>query len=209
MPLYPELQAYLQSLEGEFAQIPKERKDTLSLLAKYVIDKRKARKVVSLNFICTHNSRRSHISQIWAATAAAYFDIDGVSTYSGGTEATAFNPRAVAAMERAGFRIGNPGGENPRYRVSFSDGSPALECFSKTFNDPFNPQSDFAAIMTCSDADANCPFVPGAEMRIPITYEDPKVADDTPEETNRYDERVRQIGREILFAFHLVQQHLP
>lgn len=208
MTLYPELKSYIQSLEGEFGQIPKERKETLAMLAKYILDKRKSGKAVSLNFICTHNSRRSHISQIWAATAAAYYNVDGVATYSGGTEATAFNPRAVAAMERAGFQIGNPGGENPHYQVSFSYQLPALECFSKTFNAPFNPGSDFAAVMTCSDADANCPIVPGAEKRIPITYEDPKVADDRPEEANRYDERVRQIGREILYAFQLVQNHL-
>ena len=180
-------------------RIPEDRKALLNHLSAYVADRRKEGKPVYLNFICTHNSRRSHISQIWAAAAAAYYGIEDIHCFSGGTEATAFNPRAVAAMQRAGFSIENPGGENPHYRVSFSPGGLALECFSKVYDDPFNPKSDFAAVMTCSHADENCPFIPGA-TRISITYDDPKVADDTPQETARYDERVRQIGCELFFA---------
>ena len=202
---YPSLQAYIKNLLEEGSLISKERKEVLSLLANYMAQKKMAGQPVSLNFICTHNSRRSHISQIWAATAATYYKLGGIETFSGGTEATAFNPRAVAAMERAGFQIKNPGGSNPHYEFSFSQEAPALHCFSKTFDDPFNPKKDFAAIMTCSDADENCPFISGAEWRLSLTYEDPKEADGTPEETERYDERVRQIGREIFYAIHLLQ----
>ena len=61
--------------------------------------------------------------------------------------------------------------------------------------------------MTCSDADENCPFIPGAEMRLPLTYEDPKEADDKPEERAVYDERVRQIGREIFYAMQLISEN--
>lgn len=200
----PALQSYMEDLRREAEMIPESRKEQLAMLAKYIERKKNSNAPASLNFICTHNSRRSHISQIWAATAIAYFDLDSVSTFSGGTEATAFNPRAVAAMERAGFQIENPGGDNPHYFVSFSQSKPPLECFSKTFDDPFNPQTGFAAIMTCSQADENCPFIPGAEWRLALTYEDPKEADDTPEERARYDERVRQIGREIFYAMNLV-----
>lgn len=199
MHLYPELNAYLDELLPGIASIPQERKTLLTRLSTFIAHQRKEDKPVQLNFICTHNSRRSHISQIWAATAAAYFGIKGVQCFSGGTEATAFNPRAVAAMLRVGFKIENPGGDNPHYRVSFSADAPELECFSKVYDDPFNPKTNFAAVMTCSHADENCPFIPGA-TRISITYEDPKVADDTPEETTRYDERVRQIGCEMFFA---------
>lgn len=205
--LYPTLQAYIKSLSEEANQIPEARKAILVRLAGYIRKKREAGEPVALNFICTHNSRRSHLGQIWAATAAAYWGLDDISTYSGGTEATAFNPRAVAAMERAGFRIEYPGGgSNPHYRVSFSPDLPAFECFSKTYDDPRNPHEGFAAIMTCSDADENCPFIPGVELRLPLTYDDPKEADDTPEETARYDERVRQIGIEIFYAFQLAIQ---
>lgn len=204
--LHPPLQAYLASLSEEFDLIPAGRKKQLAALADYLIRKSAANEPAALHFICTHNSRRSHLGQIWAAAVAAYYGLQGVTTYSGGTEATAFNPRAVAAMERAGFQIENPGGNNPRYRVSFSPDVPALSCFSKTYDDPVNPQREFAAIMTCSEADENCPFIPGAEFRLPLTYDDPKEADDTPAETARYDERVRQIGREVLYAMHLVTQ---
>ena len=204
--LYPMLKDYIDELLQELNFIPEERKELLAQLARYIREKRTNDHLVALNFICTHNSRRSHLSQIWAATAANYYGLDNVTTYSGGTEATAFNPRAVAAMERVGFQIENPGGTNPHYLVSFSSDIPALECFSKTFDDPFNPKKAFAAIMTCSDADENCPFIPGVELRLPLTYKDPKEADDTPEETARYDERVRQIGREIFYAMQLVAQ---
>lgn len=203
--LHPTLKAYVESILRETHLIPENRKELLTLLAEYIREKSVNALPVSLNFICTHNSRRSHLSQIWAATAANYYNLDHISTYSGGTEATAFNPRAVAAMERAGFQIVKPSGNNPHYLVSFSSNTSALECFSKTFDAPSNPKKGFAAIMTCSDADENCPFIPGAELRLPLTYNDPKEADDTPEETARYDERVRQIGREIFYAIQLVK----
>ena len=109
----------------------------------------------------------------------------------------------MAALERAGFPIKNPGGENPRYEVDYALDTAPLICFSKTYDDPINPKAQFAAIMTCSDADENCPFIPGAELRLPLTYEDPKIADDTPQEAACYEERLRQIGREILYAFQL------
>ena len=184
-------------------QIPPMRRALLRDLAHYL---QHAGPDISLVFICTHNSRRSHFGQIWAAVAAAWYGMEGRKTYSGGTEATAFNPRAVAALERAGFQVENPGGENPVYRVSFSEKLPALECFSKTYDDPFNPQENFVAVMTCSDADENCPFIPGARFRVPLTYDDPKEADGTPEETARYDERCRQIAAEMFFLFSLLKK---
>ncbi|MDZ4701809.1 MAG: hypothetical protein SH809_19010 [Rhodothermales bacterium] len=196
---YPAVRQTIDALLAQADLIPAERKAALDTLTDYITRRRAQGGPVQLVFICTHNSRRSHISQIWAATAAAYYGLEDVRCYSGGTEATAFNPRAVAAIRRAGFQIENPGGPNPPYRVLFAADAPAVECFSKIYDDPTNPHSDFAAVMTCSDADANCPFIPGA-TRIALTYEDPKAADDTSQETARYDERVRQIGRELLWA---------
>ncbi|MEM9929308.1 MAG: protein-tyrosine-phosphatase [Bacteroidota bacterium] len=201
LTLLPALASTVSDLETQIDLIPATRKEQLAKLAAYLSEQ--SGKTARLNFICTHNSRRSHLGMIWAAVAAARHG-RSVSTYSGGTEATAFNPRAVAALQRAGFRIGNPGGENPHYRVAFAEEVIPLTCFSKTYDDPTNPTADFAAIMTCSEADQGCPFIPGAAWRLPLTYEDPKEADDTPEETARYDERTAQIGREILYAFSLV-----
>jgi arsenate reductase len=153
-------------------------------------------------FICTHNSRRSQLCQIWAATAATYYGVLHVEAYSGGTEVTAFNGRAVAALRRAGFAIDDPKTTpNPRYRVSWHVDGPELECFSKVYHDASNPKSDFCAVMTCSQADKLCPIVQGASKRISLPYNDPKAFDGTPQETANYDERCRQIAREILFAF--------
>ena len=202
MKFYPALQKYVESVLPQVDSIPPGRQELLHTLAEYIADQSSHNKRIQLNFICTHNSRRSHISQIWATAAAAYHGIKNIQCYSGGTEATAFNPRAVQAMERAGFWIDNPGGSNPRYLVTFSEEGPYLECFSKVYDDPYNPRDEFAAVMTCSHADENCPFIPGAR-RISVTYEDPKVADDTPEESQRYDERVRQIGTEMFYAMRV------
>jgi arsenate reductase (thioredoxin) len=205
MKLLEQLTPYVQELEQEFGQIPAERKQLLARLADYARSKQTAGQAAQFNFICTHNSRRSHLSQIWAQAAAAYYDIDGVHCYSGGTEATAFNPRAVKAMQEAGFRITPLAqGDNPRYAVHFAEGAAPLQAWSKRFDDAANPSSSFCAVMTCSDADENCPLVPGLELRLPITYDDPKNFDGTPQEAQKYGERVRQIGREMLYAFSLV-----
>ncbi|AHM58703.1 protein tyrosine phosphatase [Flammeovirgaceae bacterium 311] len=205
MELYPQLDSYVQELEQEFDQIPQERKVVLVKLADYTRKKLAAGKAAQFNFICTHNSRRSHLSQIWAQAAAAFYDVAGVQCYSGGTEATAFNPWAVKAMHEAGFRIETlEQGDNPLYSVAFAEGAAPVKAWSKRFDDKANPASDICAVMTCSDADQNCPFVPGVELRLPVTYDDPKNFDDTPQEARKYSERVRQIGREMLYAFSLV-----
>ena len=155
-------------------------------------------------FVCTHNSRRSHMGQVLGAVAAARVGLVA-RTFSGGTEATAFNPRAIAALRRVGFQIAGEGEKNPRYQVSWSPSAPAFEAFSKTIDDPANPKGDFVAVMTCSQADAACPIVKGATQRVAVPYDDPKVADGTAEETQRYDERVEQIGRDLSWVFRQVK----
>ena len=198
--MHKTLNNYIREIKKETSQIPSERKKVLRQVSDYIREKREEEKTAKLTFICTHNSRRSTLSQIWAAVFAHYYEIAGVESFSGGTEATAFNPRAVAAIERAGFRVENKEGENPHYRVYFSDKLEPLECFSKTYDDPFNPQKDFAAVMTCSDADQNCPFIPGASKRISLPYRDPKESDGTPQESDVYDERCRQIAMEMAYV---------
>lgn len=202
--MYKKLTTTIEELKQGFDGIPSGRKKILSEVADFIRQELDEKGTVKLNFICTHNSRRSHLAQIWTQTAAAYYGIEGVNTYSGGTEATAFNPNAVAAVERAGFEVKNPGGENPKYSVRFSEDTDPMICFSKTFDDSASPSKDFAAIMTCSDADKNCPFVPGAKFRKPVTYRDPKEADGTDREKETYDERCRQIGTEMLYMMSLV-----
>lgn len=204
--LYPALHTSVSALLGGFDAIPSERKKQLKKLALFVQTKQSSGETAELTFICTHNSRRSHLSQLWAATAAAYYGVKGVKTYSGGTEVTAFNPRAVAAVERAGFRVEKPEGDNPHYQVTFSEAAPAHECFSKKYDAAGNPGSGFAAVMTCSEADKNCPTVEGASLRVALPFVDPKLSDGTPEETATYDARSRQIGAEMFYLFSLVQK---
>ncbi len=202
--MHPRLEAYIRRALLHIDEIPDERKRALREISAFVVAKRRVGQLAELTFVCTHNSRRSQMGQLWAAAAAAHFGIDGVRTYSGGTEATAFNPRAAAAMQRAGFVIENPGGDNPRYEVTFDEDGPVIECFSKTYDDAVNPAQGFAAIMTCSDADEACPVLIGAALRTPIRYEDPKISDGTPEETAAYDARCLQIATEMLYLLSRV-----
>ncbi|MEO5975980.1 MAG: protein-tyrosine-phosphatase [Chryseolinea sp.] len=196
----------VEQLTREFSQIPAGRKETLKELTQFVQAKIAAHQKIYLNFICTHNSRRSHLSQLWAQAAAHYYRIYNVESLSGGTEATAFNPRAVKAMQDVGFCINKiKEGSNPVYDVHYSDDTPPVIAFSKKYDDPFNHTKDFAAIMTCSHADENCPLVLGASSRIALTYDDPKEFDGTPQEAAEYAERVHQIGREIFYAFSQVK----
>lgn len=200
--LYGEIACFIDECRAESDLITDGRKRELSKLADYVRDSLRDKNIAKLTFICTHNSRRSHLSQIWAKVTAEAIGISAVQTFSGGTESTAMNPRVVDSLRRSGFRIDavNPELDNPRYQVRFSDELEPLECFSKVFDQSPNPKAGYCAVMTCSSADEACPIVPGCDLRLPIRYEDPKVADDTPEEAAVYDERSRQICREMLYA---------
>lgn len=204
-PFSPALAAYVADTLADLDHIPSQRRDQLDQLTAFIRERAHAGQPAVLTFICTHNSRRSHMAQLWAQAAAHHFGVDGIETYSGGTEATAFNPRAVAALQRAGFLVEpTTTGDNPVYAVRFFGGMEPLRCFSKVYDHPPNPTRDFCAVMTCGAADAACPIVFGAAERIAITYDDPKAADGTPQETAVYDERCRQIAREMLYAFSRV-----
>jgi arsenate reductase len=192
----------IEQLTLEFDRIPAERRHALQKLTSFV----EGAPSPSLVFICTHNSRRSHIAQVWAATAAAWYNIPGVKAYSGGTEATEFNPRAINALKEIGFQIEQKTpAPNPRYSVRYSTGHPAFEVYSKKYDAPENPASNFAAVMTCTHADENCPVVTGASSRISLPYDDPKDFDGTTQEAAKYLERSREIGREILYAFSQIK----
>lgn len=204
--LHPQLKDTITLLLRGFEKISPGRKKILKELSDFIETKVKQNEKVELIFICTHNSRRSHISQLWAQVAAAYYGIPDVVTYSGGTEATAFNPRAVAAMEKAGFRIKRTSNaDNPLYEISFSEEATAVRAFSKRYDADANPRKKFAAIMTCSHADENCPVVNGMEKRISLSYDDPKDFDGTALESQKYSERVMEIGTEIFYAFSQVK----
>lgn len=183
--------------------ISEERRTILQPLMDYIKSKRVQAQPIRLNFICTHNSRRSQFAQIWAQTAADYFEIPALC-YSGGVEVTACHERTIRSLERSGFIISTHGHSNPIYFILQDKDTRPIVVFSKLYDDVINPHGIFAAIMTCSHADENCPFIPGAEVRIPIRYEDPKEFDDTDFESEKYDERSKQIASEMFYVFSRV-----
>lgn len=198
--LFPKIEKVINILD--FESISDERKVVLQPLIDFIQRKSSNGQEIRLNLICTHNSRRSHLSQVWAQTAAAYYSINNVFCYSGGTEATAMFPMAAKTLAKQGFQIKIiADGNNPIYTIKYAENEPPIIGFSKTFDDDFNPKSDFAAILTCSSADEGCPFIAGAEVRIPITFEDPKAFDNTPQQAEKYEERSLQIATEMFYVF--------
>jgi arsenate reductase len=203
--LYPELAAIANGFNVN--SISKERKEVLKPLIDFIQAKAENQEEIRLNLICTHNSRRSHLAQIWAQAAAAYYNIPNVFCYSGGTEATAMFPVVAETLKDSGFKIQVlSSGNNPVYAVKYSENRHPIIAFSKTYYDEFNPEGGFAAIMTCSQADGGCPFISGAEKRIAITYEDPKEFDNTPQQLEKYRERSGQIAEEIFYVFSQINK---
>ena len=186
--------------------VPNERIAILLPLADYIQNKVNTNEEIRLNFICTHNSRRSHLSQIWSQTMAFHFGIENVFCYSGGTEATALFPKVAETLTYQGFQIEKVSQEqNPVYAVKFDDNEHPIIGFSKTYFDAFNPKCNFAAIMTCSNADEGCPMVFGAEARFPIKYDDPKAFDGTEVMNEKYAERSLQIASEMHYVFSKIK----
>ena len=194
-----------EQLSQQFDSISLERKFLLDKISTFIQEKKYANLPIQLVYVCTHNSRRSHFGQIWAAVAADYYEVKNVTTFSGGTEATAFNPNAIQALIGLGFDINTSDtSNNPIYNVDFG-GSEASVCFSKVYDDSSNPSTNFSAIMTCGDAEENCPFIPGVELRIGTTYDDPKAFDGTEQQNEKYTERALQIGLETLYVFSKIK----
>jgi len=203
--LLEKIRKTISSLEN--VQISNERKMELQRLIDFIKTKVSTNATINLNFICTHNSRRSHLSQVWAQVAAYYFNVKNVYCYSGGTEATALFPMAAQTLSSAGFQIVKLSDQsNPVYSIKYAENEHPVIGFSKTYDDEFNPKSEFAAIMTCNNADVGCPFIPGADKRIPVKYDDPKAFDNTLQQKEKYEERSNQIASEMLYVFSQINQ---
>lgn len=204
--LLPKLKTYADEVAAELNLVSAERREVLDKIAADVSRQLAARRRADLTFICTHNSRRSHMSQIWAQTAAHYYGMTNVQAYSGGTQETACNSRTIMAMRRAGFAIEDATtGENPLYLVSYAEGKPPVRAYSKLYHADGNPTEGFIALMTCSSADKTCPIVKGSIARHAIHYADPRLCDDTPTETQAYNERCREIAREMFYIMRHAQ----
>lgn len=198
------LKAVVKSLRPE--TISDERKAVLQQVVDYVQPKAENNETANLNFICIHNSRRSHLSQIWAQTMAHYLDVN-VNCYSGGTVTTAMFPMVAETLKETGFDIEIIAqGNNPVYSIKFDENAYPVIGFSKVYNDAFNPKYNFMAVMVCSQADTECPFIPNAEKRFPVTYDDPKAFDNTPQQAEKYRERSLQIATEMFYVFSKVSE---
>lgn len=188
-------------------EISEDRKVVLKSLIDFIQKKVEDESMASINFICTHNSRRSHLAQVWAQIASVHFNIPKVICYSGGTEETAMFPKIAETLQEQGCQIFTISGtENPVYAIKYDENRHPVIGFSKKYDSPFNPNSGFAAVMTCSQADGGCPFIAGAEKRIPITFEDPKISDGTNEQTRVYHEKSLEIGAEMFYVFSQIRQ---
>ncbi|OBS11099.1 protein-tyrosine-phosphatase [Elizabethkingia miricola] len=203
--MYQPLLENIQGIQKAF-NINEERKNVLLPLISFIQKKINNKQRININFICTHNSRRSHLSQIWAQAAAAYFNIPEVYCYSGGTEETALFPKVTETLKIQGFNILKISeSSNPVYAIKYNANTLPVIGFSKKYDNPFNPENLYAAVMTCSQADEACPFIAGAEVRIPVTYEDPKISDNTSEQAQVYAERSLQIAAEMLYVFSKIK----
>lgn len=204
--MFSEIRQLCENLSLSFGEISSERKETLQKLSRFIQEKHDNKLAINLTFICTHNSRRSHFGQIWSKLAADFYSIHNVHTFSGGTESTAFNPNAIEALKELDFEIKQlDESQNPKYKVSFSDDN-SVTCFSKLHDDSENPKTNFAAVMTCSEADENCPYIAGAEQRFTTTYTDPKTFDGTSKQQEKYLESCKLIALECLYTFSLIKK---
>lgn len=202
--MLPKIENLIKKLNPN--SITSERKIVLQPLVDFIKEKTINDQETRINFICTHNSRRSHLSQVWAQTMANYYGIKNVNCYSGGTEATALFPMVAETLKNQGFQIQKLSDtSNPVYAFKFSENEHPVIGFSKSYEDSFNPTSQFAAVMTCSQADGGCPFIAGAEKRVPITFEDPKAFDNTPQQAEKYAERSIQIATELFYVFSQIK----
>jgi hypothetical protein len=205
--IVPSILVYCQELEQKFHQISPARKQQLLILSNYLTSQVQEEKTPAVTVICTHNSRRSHIAQLWLAIAADYYQTAPISTFSGGTEVSAFNPRTVTALQKIGLKITskNLDAANPIYEVCWRDKMPPYLAFSKQYADSSNPQKEFLALMVCSHADIHCPVVTGSASRLALPYEDPKAFDDTDLEASEYSKTCALIGLEMLFVLKQLQ----
>ncbi len=204
--LNPGIAAHADLLTTSFDMIDEVHRDAGEKLVNWIVENYKPGEPLNVTTVCTGNSRRSILTSTMGNIASVYYGMPEIRFHSGGTAPTAFNPRTIAALKEIGVEIeptgkeaprGEPKTANPIYTVRWGTGLEAIE-FSKTYFDAANPQQGFAALMVCSEADAGCPFVKGASVRISMPYLDPKIYDDSRYESIKYAERRDDIGRLML-----------
>ena len=146
-----------------------------------------------LNFICTHNSRRSQLCQVWSDTMSRYYGFTNILSYSGGTEITQVNKNIINTLIETGFSIKkNKNLSNPIYFVN-NGSKKNIKLFSKLYTDNSNPSVKYIAVLNCLGADRSCPHVEGASKRISLPFNDPGEYDKTKIKYEKY----RKVNIEI------------
>lgn len=203
--MYPKIELIISKLLVSFDSIPLPRKQKLIELACHLKLTLCSSNKLNLLFVCTHNSRRSHMGQLWGQLAANYYKMDNVNSFSAGTEVTELNSNVIEMLQKVGFMVSTfQTVSNPAYLIEFGQNQ-SLTCFSKLIEHESNPKSDFFAIMMCTEAEANCPFVPGAIHRFGLPFDDPKVYDNTLKVSDAYLSTFEEIGIQILFLFNQIK----
>lgn len=185
-----------------------DRKTQLLKIAETITKEYTVKEVVNINFICTHNSRRSQLGQVWSFFAADYFKLN-INSFSGGTEVTSFYRNTLKTLQKVGFEfhLVDFCHQNPKYLISFDKTQKSILGFSKRFDDKHNPET-FMAITTCNNADKNCPFIPTANYRFHLPFVDPKFSDGKPEQKETYLKVNKQIAGEVYFIFSEIKKLL-
>ncbi len=163
-----------------------------------------------MTFICTHNSRRSHLCEIMFRSASKFYGLDSVTTYSGGTEGTALYPAVAESCARHGFTTNEVQAHGQRAWKIYHDileeeiSTPLL--FSKEYTHNANAQEGYHAIMVCDSANEECPVVFGAKQRYSLLFVDPKHSDGGRKQAEVYDNTLRTIAQEMGYIVRKIQK---
>ena len=184
------------------------RRDRLDALAAHLRERYQVGMTLRVTVICTHNSRRSHLAQVWLAHWLATYRIPA-EIHSAGTEVTAVYPAIVSTLREADFDIrpaDSSETDNPRYLLRLAaDGEP-LSLYSKRLDDPALPAFDFTALLVCDGAAEACPVVAGAEARFVLPFRDPKWSDGTTEMAAAYRTASEEINESMKYLANRIQQ---
>lgn len=197
------------NLAFEKLKIEPNRFQLLNEIALQIVKEYKKTNKVNLNYICTHNSRRSQLSQVWSDYASNYYNLNTVSSFSGGTAVTAFYRNTVKTLQEVGFifKIEEFFHQNPKYSISYEGCKRSIKGFSKLYDDKEN-KKPYIAITTCSNADENCPFIPDALYRFHLPFVDPKSSDGAKNQAETYLETNKQIAGEIHTIFKIISDSI-
>jgi hypothetical protein len=206
-PFNPDLMSYCSSLPDEFINVPDSTEEKLKEAGTYIINRLNNGQVTSISFVCEHNSRKSHLGQIWTLMATQYYQLDNVKCYSGGTTPTYVNLRIIKALENTGFKISEKGiaGKGPLYYLDYGKSSRGFEIFSKRYDHPMNPDTNYLAISLCYNPEECCPISFGADKQLTIPYEDLQTYDNTSLESAKYDEQCRSVARDMFYMMDFVK----